>query len=251
MLKTLAMALQFLTRFYVYHGEFDEQAYGRAPVFFPLVGFFLGAAWMALYFGLSPFFPPAVTAALLVLGMVVFSGGLHLDGFMDTMDGILSGRSREKMLEIMRDSRVGAFGVLSLVCLLLLKFALLFSLPREVLPRLLLIVPAISRWGMVYAIARFPYARPQGLGLLQVRYTRGRELGLASLFTLGVSGLGGPAGLVLLFLSLVLVHRLGQYLTGRLGGLTGDTYGAINEILEVFLLLLAYPLFGFLPVTFW
>ncbi|MDQ0286322.1 adenosylcobinamide-GDP ribazoletransferase [Desulfofundulus luciae] len=251
MLKTLAMALQFLTRFYVYRGEFDEQAYGRAPLFFPLVGLFLGAAWTALYFSLSPLFPPAVTAALLVLGMVVFSGGLHLDGFMDTMDGIFSGRSREKMLEIMRDSRVGAFGVLGLVCLLLLKFALLFSLPREVLPRLLLTVPAISRWGMVYAIARFPYARPQGLGLLQVRHTRGRELALASLCALGAAVLGGPVGLVLLFLSLVLVHQLGRYLTGRLGGLTGDTYGAINEILEVFLLLVAYPLLNYLPVTFW
>ncbi|RKO66470.1 adenosylcobinamide-GDP ribazoletransferase [Desulfofundulus salinus] len=251
MLKTLAMALQFLTRFYVYRGEFDERAYGRAPVFFPLVGLFLGAAWMALYFGLSSIFPPAVTAALLVLGMVVFSGGLHLDGFMDTMDGIFSGRSREKMLEIMRDSRVGAFGVLGLACLLLLKFALLFSLPREVLPRLLLIVPAISRWGMVYAIARFPYARPQGLGLLQVRHTRGRELALASLFALGAAVLGGPVGLVLLFLSLVLVHQFGRYLTGRLGGLTGDTYGAINEILEVFLLLVAYPLLNYLPVTLW
>lgn len=251
MLKTLAMALQFLTRFYVYRGEFDELAYGRAPVFFPLVGLFLGAAWTALYFSLSPFFPPAVTAALLVLGMVAFSGGLHLDGFMDTMDGIFSGRSREKMLEIMRDSRVGAFGVIGLACLLLLKFALLFSLPREVLPRLLLIVPAISRWGMVYAIARFPYARPQGLGLLQVRHTRGRELALASLFVLVAAVLGGPVGLVLLFVSLLLVHGLGFYLTGRLGGLTGDTYGAINEILEVFLLLAAYPLSSYLPVTFW
>ncbi|MGB9804332.1 adenosylcobinamide-GDP ribazoletransferase [Desulfofundulus sp.] len=249
MLKTMAMSLQFLTRFYVYRGEFDERAYGRAPLFFPLVGLFLGAAWAVLYLLLYRFFAPAVTAALLVLGMVVFTGGLHLDGFMDTMDGIFSGRPREKMLEIMRDSRVGAFGVLGLACLLLLKFALLLSLPREVLPRLLLIIPALSRWGMVYAIARFPYARPQGLGLLQVRHTRGRELAVASLFALGAGVLGGPLGLVMLVFSFVVVHLLGRYLTWKLGGLTGDTYGAINEILEVFLLLIAYPLLNYLPVT--
>ncbi len=249
MLKILAMSLQFLTRFYVYRGDFDERAYGRAPMFFPLVGLFLGVAWTILYLALTHLFPQPVTAAFLVLGMATLSGGLHLDGFMDTMDGIFSGRSREKMLEIMRDSRVGAFGVLGLVCLLLLKFAILLSLPREALIRLLLIVPAISRWGMVYAIARFPYARAQGLGLFQVQYTGSRELAIASFQVLLIALTGGWLGLSLLFVSLVLVHGLARYFTSRLGGLTGDTYGAINEITEVFLLLAAYPLSKCLPLT--
>lgn len=250
-MKTLTMALQFLSRFYIYRGEFDERSYGRAPMFFPVVGLFMGMVWMLLYLVVNRIFPSVVTAALLVIGMVVLSGGLHLDGFMDTLDGVFSGRPKEQKLEIMRDSRVGAFGVLGVVCLLMLKFTLLLSLPQEVLPRLLLIVPAISRWGMVYGIARFPYARPQGLGLLQVRYTKGRELAMATLFAAGAASLGGPAGLVLLIVAFTLVNWLCFSLVRQLGGLTGDTYGAINEILEVFLLLMTYPLLNLMPISFW
>ena len=250
-MKTLAMALQFLTRFYVYRGEFDEAAYGRAPVFFPLVGLLMGAVWLLLYLGLRSLFPPAVTAALLVVGMVVMSGGLHLDGFMDTMDGVFSGRPGKQMLEIMRDSRVGAFGVLGLACLMLLKFSLLCSLPGDTLRRILPVIPALSRWGMVYAIVCFPYARPQGLGLLQKRYTGRKELALATLLAGAAASIGGPGGWIMLSVSLLVTHWMALLLVRLLGGLTGDTYGAINETLEVLLLLLAFPLYDLLPVTFW
>lgn len=241
-MKTFIVSLQFLTRFSIYRGAYDERAYGRAPLFYPTVGLIMGLCWLLLYLAVSFLFPRPAIAALLVAGMVVFSGGMHLDGFMDTMDGVFSGRPREQMLEIMRDSRVGAFGVISLAVLLLLKYSLLFSLPPWVMPQLLPVVPALSRWGMVYAIARFPYARPQGLGRLQVTHTGGRELVLATLQAVVVSVLAGPAGLLLFLSALVLAHWLCRNFTRQLGGLTGDTYGAVNEILEVLLLLVACAL---------
>ncbi|OAT86707.1 adenosylcobinamide-GDP ribazoletransferase [Desulfotomaculum copahuensis] len=241
-MKTFIVSLQFLTRFSIYRGAYDERAYGRAPLFYPVVGLILGICWLLLYLAVSFLFPRPAIAALLVAGLVVFSGGLHLDGFMDTMDGVFSGRPREQMLEIMRDSRVGAFGVIGLAVLFLLKYSLLLSLPPLVVPRLLPVVPALSRWGMVYAIARFPYARPQGLGRLQADYTGGRELALATLQAVVAAALAGPAGMLLFLSALAAAHWLCRCFTHQLGGLTGDTYGAVNEILEVLLLLVACAL---------
>lgn len=243
-MKTFIVSLQFLTRFSIYRGAYDERAYGRAPLFYPLVGLIMGVLWLLLYLAAVRLFPPPVTAALLTAGMVVFSGGLHLDGFMDTMDGVFSGRPREKMLEIMRDSRVGAFGAIALAVLLLVKYAVLLSLPARLMPHILPVVPALSRWGMVYAVARFPYARPQGLGRLQVQYTGAKELVLATLQAAAAAALAGPAGLILFLLALGAAHGLCRALAAQLGGLTGDTYGAVNEILEVVLLLAAVGLAG-------
>ncbi|WP_018086429.1 adenosylcobinamide-GDP ribazoletransferase [Desulfurispora thermophila] len=250
--KSLAYAVQHLTRLHIWDGEFDPLALGRSGMFFPLAGLLLGSFLVGIYWLCGMVFPPLVTAALLVVGLVLLTGGLHLDGFMDTMDGVLSGRSPERKLEIMRDSRVGAFGALSVVCLLMLKLVLIFCLPAFIMPRVLLLVPVLSRWGMLYVIARFPYARPEGLGRLFHQYTGGRELAVGGMTALLAGGLvGGPGGLVLLLTSTVLAHGLGRWWQGHLGGLTGDTYGATNEILEVCLLMAVYPLYRLAGIHFW
>lgn len=251
-MNSFFFALQHLTRIYIKDVPFDEKDLGRSGMFFPLVGLLLGGIMVGLLWLSAAVFPPPATAALLVVGMVIVTGGLHLDGFMDTMDGVLSGRSRERKMEIMKDSRVGAFGALGLACLLLLKFALILSLPGHYLPRILILVPVLSRWGMVYAIARFPYARPEGLGKLYSQFTSNRELAVATLVACAVAaGAGGPAGLVLLGLAGISAHLLCAQFVKQLGGLTGDTYGAVNEILEVIVLLMFYPLYKFTLLKFW
>ncbi|MGQ9558208.1 MAG: adenosylcobinamide-GDP ribazoletransferase [Desulfurispora sp.] len=250
--KSLVFALQHLTRLPVWDVEFDPLALGRSSMFFPLAGLLLGSFLVGIFWLGAMVFPPLVTAALLVVGLIVLTGGLHLDGFMDTMDGVLSGRSAERKLEIMRDSRVGAFGALSVVCLLMLKLVSVFCLPAYIMPRILLLVPVLSRWGMLYVIARFPYARPEGLGQLFQQHTGTRELLVGGIITLLAAGvIGGPGGLGLLLLSTLLAHGLGRCWQGQLGGLTGDTYGATNEILEVALLLAVYPLYRLAGLHFW
>lgn len=251
MVKAFLHALQFLTRLGFWRVEFDQRAFGFSPIFFPLVGFLLGLIWLGLYYLFSLFFPSVVTAALLVVSMAILTGGLHLDGFMDTVDGVFSGRPRLQKLEIMRDSRVGAFGVLGLACLLLLKFSLLEALLQKNVLYILAAVPALSRWGMVYALARFPYARQQGLGCLLASCTGSRELILATFWALGAATTAGPLGLILFFAAWLLAHGMASYLNRQLGGLTGDTYGFINETLEVLLLFLGYPLAGAVPKNFW
>lgn len=250
-MNSFLFALQHLTRIYLKDVSFNEKDLGRSVMYFPLVGIIIGSILTALLFLSNMVFPPPATSAILVVLLVIITGGLHLDGFMDTMDGVLSGRSMERKLEIMKDSRVGAFGALGVACLLLLKFSLILSAPGELLPRLLLIMPVISRWAMAYAIAGFPYARPEGLGMHHVKYTGRTELAVATVTALAlVAGAGGPAGLVLFLLAGPLTHLLCRQFSRQLGGLTGDTYGAANEIMEVAILLLFFPVYKFAGLAF-
>src|SRR2546427_3629673 len=132
--------------------------------YFPLVGLLLALLLWLLVLILAPLVPQLVLAALLVAALVILTGGLHLDGLMDSCDGLFGGSTRERKLEIMRDSRVGSFGVLGATCLLLLKFTLFASIASHSLPFVLLIALPSARWAMVLMLRVFPAARPSGLG---------------------------------------------------------------------------------------
>ncbi len=244
-MDSFLFALSHLSRLPVPAVPFKEESLGRSTAFFPLVGLLFGLILAVFWWLAGWLFPPPVIAAMIVVGLVALTGGIHLDGFMDSVDGLFSGRPRERKLEIMRDSRVGAFGVLALTCLLLLKFALLQGLLEGlfagVLFKMLLLIPVLSRWGMTFAIFTFPYARPEGLGKLHTIYTGRKELLLATLTAAVVAGfILGPVGLWLMALGGALTLLLGKAVAVELGGLTGDVYGAINEVLEVMLLLAFY-----------
>ena len=247
-MQSFISALAHLTRLPLPAVPFDEESFGRSTAFFPLAGLVLGGILAAFWLLAAPFLPAPLLAALLVVGMVILTGGIHLDGFIDGVDGLFSGRSRERKLEIMRDSRVGAFGVLGLVCLLLLKYNLFLVLPRESLPLLLVVTPALSRWGITLAAAHFPYARAEGMGKLHGAYTGKREVAIATLTAAAASGAAlGAAGLCLLAAGGALTFFAGFRVTRTLGGLTGDIYGLINELMEVFLLFAAYLLLTWVP----
>jgi adenosylcobinamide-GDP ribazoletransferase len=247
-MRSFIFALAHLTRLPLPAVSFDEEAFGRSTALYPLAGLVLGGILAAFWLLTAPFLPAPLMAALLVVGMVVLTGGIHLDGFMDSIDGLFSGRSRGRKLEIMRDSRVGAFGVLGLVCLLLIKYNLYLCLTRESLPLLLLVVPALSRWCIILAIAHFPYAREEGLGKLHGAYTGKREVAIATLTAAAASGAAlGAAGGCLLVVGGALTFFTGIRVTRALGGLTGDIYGFINEVMEVCLLFAAYLLLTWVP----
>lgn len=245
-MKTFCFALQHLTRINIYKGGFDEAAFGRASVYFPWVGLLLGVLLALAQMFFSYVFPAPLVAGFLVVLMVIMTGGMHLDGFMDTVDGVFSGRPRDGKLEIMRDSRVGAFGVLALVCLLLLKYSVFLTLSSPLIYQSILLAVILSRWSMVYAIACFPYARREGLGTLYNRYTGRRELLWATTGTVVMVVLiAWMAGLILLLAAWGWVHLMGSRLTGDLGGLTGDIYGATAETTELFIYLAVFPLNGY------
>ncbi|MFC3748444.1 adenosylcobinamide-GDP ribazoletransferase [Paenibacillus sp. GCM10012306] len=250
-------AFQFLSRFPIRRDVgFSKQLLQRSVVYYPLVGAAIGlcTAAVAGLFGLL--LPPLPTAVLSLIVWVALTGGLHLDGWMDTADGLLSYRSRERMLEIMKDSRVGAMGVLACVLLLLLKASLLAAILADnsyTSLFLLVLAPVWSRWAMVRAMVRWPIARgDEGLAanFAGLTPTHEQRAGIcATLLSLAAAGaalaLGGgtawpltlAAALLLPVAAFICGNMAAHRAVSRLGGLTGDVYGALNELLEAVLLL--------------
>ena len=234
-MERFLIALQFITRIPVTKElDYTEKKIAGSMVYYPLIGTLLGSILVLINGVGSLYLPELVTSSLLLIGLVVLTGGIHLDGFMDTCDGIFSGRNQEKMLEIMRDSRVGAFGVLGVVLLLLLKFSLLVELPAESNNFVLLYFPTVSRWAMVYSAFNYPYPREEGLGKVYAQQLTKLQFGLATAWTvlLGVV-LFKLQGLVILLVSWLLIVLTAKVITAQIEGLTGDSYGAVNELLEV------------------
>ena len=206
--------------------------------YFPLVGLLLACLLWLLVLVLTPLIPQLALAALLVVALVILTGGLHLDGLMDSCDGLLGGDTRERKLEIMRDSRVGSFGVLGGASILLLKFALLASLRVQALPLALLVALPSARWAMVLALRIFPSARPTGLGAAFHQAVTTEGLVLASIIALAIVLFAGQLiGLIVWVAVTIITLALGFWITRSIGGLTGDSYGAIEEVAEVVALL--------------
>ena len=244
----LRSALGFLTILPVAPREAGGLATARG--WFPIVGLLLGIVLAAidllLHWGYPLFtdvyrpFPPLLSAAILVVALIALTRALHLDGFMDCCDALLGGFNRERRLEILRDSHVGAFAVTGVVSLLLIKVAAIMALPPSGRVWALLVFPCLSRWAMLLVLEVFPYARPQGIGTsLQPQGDRWQLLaGLLVALVVAVA-LTGPAGLALLALASAIALGLGAWASKLLGGVTGDVYGAVNEAAETAVLALA------------
>ncbi len=239
MKSTLPLALTFLTKLpWPWRGRADETALARSMFWFPWVGALLGLIFWGAWLGLQKMPAPAAAALLLALTVWV-TGGLHLDGLADTADGLGGGQTPADALRIMKDSRVGAFGVISLILALILKFSLFLSLPTTTGgTAALLLYPVISRWAMVLLAYLSPYARAEGgLGQAMTLGVSRRVLAGASLSAgaLALLILGAP-GLVLFGGAAALVWLGHYYFRRRLGGITGDILGATNEVVEVLVL---------------
>jgi adenosylcobinamide-GDP ribazoletransferase len=215
--------------------SFTARELGAAVGWFPLVGVFLGLI-LAVGDGLFALvFPPPARCALILTLWVLLTAALHLDGFLDTCDGLLGGWTPAKRLEIMRDERVGAFALTGGALLLILKFSGLLSLPNRW--EVLILAPTLGRWGMSLAIVAFPYARKEGLGLSMKSHAGWLELILATMITLPVAWMIASWTGLALFGVAALTVGLGAYSTLKLiPGLTGDIYGALNELVEVIVL---------------
>lgn len=242
---TFPLALTFLTIIpWPGVGAATAQELARALFWFPWIGFLLGLLYWITGRGLLALFPPAPAAGLLVLVTVILTRGLHLDGLADTADGLGGGRTPEQRLAIMKDSRLGAFGALGLILVLLLKFVFLEAGLTRHQEAVLPLFPLISRWGMVLLAAWSPYARPGGgLGQPMVEGATWPRVGGATVAAILLGFLaGGFAALLLLAIAALAVLLLRAYFRRQLGGITGDVLGAANEILEVLILAVSLPL---------
>ncbi|MBX0330241.1 adenosylcobinamide-GDP ribazoletransferase [Oscillochloris sp. ZM17-4] len=200
---------------------------------FPAAGAIIGALLLPAGWLGDAGWGPLARAALVVAIWGIITSGLHLDGLSDTFDAVMSWRTRERKLEIMKDSRIGAMGAIALVALMLLKFAFLAGAGPGWW-RAALVAPALGRWANCYGIFWFPAAREGGLGRTFHQLVRRSDFWAASAFALAFAIIvAGPAGLVAALLVLAGSHLLIRWWVRDLGGLTGDTYGALCEIGEV------------------
>jgi adenosylcobinamide-GDP ribazoletransferase len=204
----------------------------HAIAFFPIVGLLLGAATAALDSLLRLVFPIPVATVVDLAFLAIASGGLHLDGLADATDGLFAVGDRERRLAAMRDSRTGAFGAVSVALVLLLEFAALSGVaPGDRAPALIL-AATLSRWAMSLAVWAFAAARALGLGAAFAREVTVVDIVIASA-TMGV--IVGAVAPVLVGGTGVLVAGglalgVGSFAVARVGGLTGDVYGAIGEL---------------------
>jgi adenosylcobinamide-GDP ribazoletransferase len=213
----------------------DENSLAGSVVFFPAVGLLIGLGAAGIAACAVRCLPVGPAAAVVIVALLAVSGGLHMDGLSDTADGLLSARPRARALEIMRDSHVGAMGVIAIVCVLMLKFAALASLPAAGLWRAALLMPVAGRAALVVTMALLPYARPEG-GLAASFYRKRSMLtALAAEVVLFATAwlVLDFAGVIAAFASLAAVLIFAVYTYRRIGGATGDTLGAACEIAEL------------------
>ncbi|HHT9130380.1 MAG TPA: adenosylcobinamide-GDP ribazoletransferase [Candidatus Brocadiaceae bacterium] len=238
--------------------------YGSVIYWFPVVGLCIGIFLSMTYLPLYYFFPPLVADALIILIYIVITGALHLDGLADTCDGIWGGWNKERRLEIMKDSRIGSFGAIGLVCLLGLRYICLLNVGEIyamnnslsgnsikcasclVSPlfvnkcAILILMPIVGRWAQVCAAGLSKYARSEsGTGSFILEGTTRNHVVYASLFPLFIFWVFYHlSGLVIFAIIIIFTLVWIWYIKKKIGGMTGDTLGATNEIVELLFLLI-------------
>ncbi len=216
---------------------------GQSLTFFPLVGLFIGLLLAGIYWTLSFILPIPVVTGLVIASLALVTGALHLDGLIDSLDGLFIGSSPEKRLEVMKDSRVGSFGVAGAFLLLLLKYLSLENLPESSRLFSIILMPVLSRWCAVWPIFLFPYARPQGLGqAFKSRATLSRIL-TATLLAMAISlAIFKFKGIIIMAGLWIVIMLAALFVNRRLSGLTGDSYGALIELGDLVVLILVLVL---------
>lgn len=228
-MRGVRTALSFLTIAPV--GGHEEAAgthLGRA--WFPAVGLMLGAAaWGAFWAG-ATFFTSLVGAVAAVTVLAVLSGALHLDGLADTADGLFGGATQDRRLEIMRDSRVGSFGVVAIALVLVMDVAALSGLGTSQALAALLVAAAGGRLALTAAVVTLPYVRAEGLGTAAQGGRRLPDLAVAAAVAAVPIALDWRRGLIAWAFAAVSTAAVAWLARTRIGGATGDVYGAVVEL---------------------
>lgn len=241
-MNSFLAALQLLTIFPV-NKNISPSDRMNAVTYFPFIGLILGLAVASSNWLLHGFLPDLMASVMTIIILAIITGGLHLDGLADTADGFLSHKSKEQVLQIMKDSRIGSMGMLVSVLVILTKLSAIYSLQGQVRFNALLFAPVAGRCAIIWMMSRLGYARDTGLAT-------GLEAGRKSILL---------AWITLSFLAVLCFHWQGillmacwvgsvevicRYSHKIINGYTGDTLGAICEISEAFCLVLLVSMCG-------
>lgn len=230
-------ALRFLTVFPVsWHADKDGENFKGSLIWFPVIGLFIGCFCALIISILQLFLPKEIVSIITIFLLGGMSGFLHLDGLADTADGFFSSRPKERILEIMRDSRIGPMGVVILLLIILLKYSSLVNLTDEKFLVAIILTPIAGRCGALIQMALLPYARPVEKGLGGLFYSEGLKqkallsfvfFAIMCFFLIGFQTLFVLSGFMIINILYI------QYCKRKIDGATGDTLGAGCELLEV------------------
>ncbi|BHH83148.1 adenosylcobinamide-GDP ribazoletransferase [Desulforhopalus sp. 52FAK] len=235
-MRCFLAAMRFLTIIPVVRGaELDGEYFKESLLYFPVIGLIIGSLCSLLTIVSQLFLPQQVVASIVVTFLAFISGCLHLDGLSDSGDGLLSSRPRDRSMEIMKDSRVGAMGVIVTVIVLLTKYSALTSIDSVLMPVAVFFMPFAGRVMILCTMALLPYAREEG-GLGNLFYSRlVRRFALYGVIALlACLVVFSPQRLLLVvfFLAVTFVF-FNTWCKNKIGGATGDTLGANCELAEM------------------
>jgi len=244
-MNSFLIALQFITIIPVKKElDYREKNIAKSMLYYPLIGTIIGLFLVLVNIIGTIFLPDLVRDSLLLIFFVLFTGGIHFDGLADTFDGLFGGSNKKRILEIMGDSSIGVYGILAVVLVLILKLSLLAELPMSVRNLALITAPTISRCAMVWAVYLFPYAKKEGFGKAFKLYLTRNEAWLTAVYTVIVTlALFLFKGIIILIISALGLWFFATFIVRKINGLTGDNYGALNELMEVLVLFLIILLY--------
>ena len=238
-MKKFAIALQFLTRLPIRISGVNPGEIGRSIVYFPVVGALIGILLAGLDLACGAVgLNGLASSVIVVIALVCVTGAIHLDGLADSCDAFFSGKGRDEMLAIMRDPHIGTMGVTSLVAVILLKVSLLSALAGPLRTTAIVVMCVMGRWAMVFAMQISPYARSEGKAKHFLGGTNRRLTWVAAGITIVLVEAAWHANGAALFLAITgITYLFTASVRRRLGGITGDTIGATDEIVETATLL--------------
>jgi adenosylcobinamide-GDP ribazoletransferase len=239
MIKAFLLQLQFLTRIPLpFKLDFNEKEFARGIIFAPVIGLIIGLVSGGIYYLFYLITGKSLPAIIFaVIAEILITGGLHLDGLADTFDGVFSNRSRERILEIMKDSRIGTTGALALIMLIICKIGILLSIDASLLVPCFIIMPVISRMNIVWACGIFPNARKDGMANSLTDNTGIKDIIIATVLAGAISVIFLKFKVMIVLPASVLIGIIFLlYIKKKIGGITGDIIGALIELTELIVL---------------
>ncbi len=242
--KQILWLIQFLTTLPLrLNISMEPEDFGRSLAYAPLIGLLLGVILAGCLYLLRLLFPALISSLFLCVIYVFLTGGLHLDGLGDTADGLFSHRSKERILEIMKDSRVGTNAVLALILVILSYIFFIIEIPTKSLG-IIVFMPVIGRMALPLGAGLEKYARQNGLGLHFINFCGSKEIfiglfitGILSILILGIKGI------LIVFLICIIIFLIVKFFAAKINGVTGDILGAVCELAQLFYLIAVYLIY--------
>lgn len=251
-IKRLLLTIGFMTRIpiNVDLGEVKDEDMHKGFLYYPVVGLILGLLCMGVYLLVSLLLPETFGILSAMLAYLCLTGAFHLDGLSDTADGIYSARTKERMLEIMKDSRIGTNGGIAMCFDLALKYAGIYY--SDIRWLMILLMPVVGKMVQGAIVYKAIYPRETGIGIYVGTVDLGTVAGTVILGLIAMVAAFSWWGLVIFAVLYLLAYLFRVYITGKIGGITGDVMGAGSELAEVEFLLLVMILIkyaGMEPLT--